>query len=83
VVNVAAPNPLPNRGFPGSYGRRGGFASEIARRGWILEIGTFLMRTESELVLKSRRIAPGRLLAAGFQFCFPEWAQVAEDLVAK
>jgi len=37
---------------------------------WMIEFGTWLMRTESELVLKSRRVVPGRLLAAGFQFLF-------------
>ena len=37
----------------------------------MLELGTRLMRTESELVLKSRRVVPGRLLDAGFGFCFP------------
>ena len=48
-----------------------------------LELGALVMRTESELVLKSRRVVPGRLLDAGFQFEFPEWAEAAEDLVRK
>jgi hypothetical protein len=39
------------------------------------------MRTESELVLKSRRVIPGRLIAAGFQFRFPDWPAAARDLV--
>jgi hypothetical protein len=50
---------------------------------WLIEIGTLMMRTESELVLKSRRVAPGRLLAAGFQFLFPEWSPAARELVAR
>jgi NAD dependent epimerase/dehydratase family enzyme len=37
--------------------------------------------TESELVLKSRRVVPRRLLEAGFRFEFPEWAGATEDLV--
>jgi NAD dependent epimerase/dehydratase family enzyme len=41
------------------------------------------MRTESELVLKSRRVLPARLLAAGFQFSFPDWTSAAKDLVAR
>ena len=49
----------------------------------MLEIGTFLMRTESELLLKSRRVIPGRLLGAGFQFTFSDWPQAARDLVAR
>ena len=46
----------------------------------MIEIGTFLMRTESELVLKSRRVVPGRLLEAGFDFRFPTWPDAAADL---
>ena len=48
---------------------------------WLLEIGTLLMRTESELVLKSRRVVPGRLAAAGFPFLFPDWPAAARELV--
>jgi NAD dependent epimerase/dehydratase family enzyme len=50
---------------------------------WMLEIGTFLLRTESELVLKSRRVVPGQLLDAGFTFRYPTWHQAAPDLVAR
>src|ERR1039457_4132373 len=49
---------------------------------WMLEIGAWLMRTESELVLKSRRVVPGRLLAEGFQFLFPDWPTAARELEA-
>ncbi len=47
----------------------------------LIELGAFLMRTEAELVLKSRRAVPGRLLDAGFEFEFPDWPEAAEDLV--
>jgi NAD dependent epimerase/dehydratase family enzyme len=46
----------------------------------MVEIGTFLLRTESELVLKSRRVIPTRLLQSGFQFQFPKWKEAASDL---
>ena len=38
------------------------------------------MRTETELVLKSRRVVPGRLLDAGFEFRHPTWPEAARDL---
>jgi uncharacterized protein len=41
------------------------------------------MRSESELVLKSRRVVPGRLLDAGFEFHHPNWPEAARDLVAR
>ena len=47
---------------------------------WMLEIGALLMRTESELVLKSRRVASGRLLEDGFRFEHPEWPAAAREL---
>jgi uncharacterized protein len=34
----------------------------------MLELGSFAIRTETELVLKSRWVVPERLLDAGFAF---------------
>jgi NAD dependent epimerase/dehydratase family enzyme len=46
----------------------------------MLELGAVLLRTETELILKSRRVMPGRLLDSGFEFEFPKWADAASDL---
>ena len=48
--------------------------------GWMLELGTRLLRTETELILKSRRVVPRRLLESGFVFRFPEWPMAAVEL---
>jgi len=58
-----------------------GMPNGIPTPAFAIEIGAFFMRTESELVLKSRRVVPGRLLDAGFEFEFPAWPEAAEDLV--
>ncbi|NEJ68901.1 DUF1731 domain-containing protein, partial [Rhizobium leguminosarum] len=50
---------------------------------WMLEVGAFFMRTDTELLLKSRRVVPGRLLDAGFTFEYPEWGVAARDLVER
>ena len=50
---------------------------------WMLEVGAFVLRTETELVLKSRRVVPGRLLEAGFAFEQPDWPAAARDLVSR
>ena len=50
---------------------------------WQLAIATLLMRSESELVLKSRRVVPKALTDSGFEFEFPEWKQAAENLVRR
>jgi uncharacterized protein len=47
----------------------------------MLGLGAIFLRTETELILKSRRVVPGRLLDDGFQFAFSEWPDAARDLV--
>jgi NAD dependent epimerase/dehydratase family enzyme len=47
---------------------------------WMLEIGAALLRTETELILKSRRVVPRRLVESGFTFDFPAWPEAADDL---
>jgi NAD dependent epimerase/dehydratase family enzyme len=46
----------------------------------MLEIGAVFMRTETELILKSRRVVPARLLEYGFTFKYPDWRSAARDL---
>jgi NAD dependent epimerase/dehydratase family enzyme len=47
---------------------------------WMLEVGAFVLRTETELLLKSRRVVPGRLLASGFEFGFPSMPDALKEL---
>lgn len=83
VVNVASPNPLPNDQFMEALRNAWGTKIGLPATKWMLEIGAVFLRTETELILKSRRVVPGRLLAHGFQFKFPEWPAAARDLVAR
>jgi uncharacterized protein (TIGR01777 family) len=83
TVNVSSPNPVRNREFMAALREAWGTRIGMPVPEWMLEIGTFLMRTESELVLKSRRVIPARLLAAGFDFNYPEWQAAASELVAR
>jgi uncharacterized protein len=81
VVNIASPNPLSNREFMTALRQAWGKSIGLPATSWMLEIGTFFLRSETELVLKSRRVIPGRLVEAGFQFQFPEWADAAQNLL--
>ena len=83
VVNLAAPHPLPNRDFMRALRQAWGIRVGLPAPAWAIEIGALFLRTESELVLKSRRVVPGRLLENGFHFLFPEWPEAARDLVAR
>ncbi len=83
VINLASPNPLPNTEFMRTLRAAAGVRIGLPAARWMLELGAILMRTETELVLKSRRVVPGRLLEDGFRFAFAEWAPAAADLVAR
>jgi hypothetical protein len=82
-VNLTSPNPLPNRDFQRVLREAWGTRIGLPATQWMVEIGTFFMRTESELVLKSRRVVPTRLLAAGFAFEYPTWPEAARNLVSR
>ncbi len=79
-VNLAAPNPLPNVEFMRDLRAAWGVPFGLPAATWMLEAGAFLIRTETELVLKSRRVVPGRLLQSGFTFQYPTWPEAASDL---
>lgn len=79
-VNLAAPNPLPNAEFMRVLREAWGTRIGLPATAWMLEIGAIFMKTETELVLKSRRVVPERLLADGFTFRFPDWPEAARDL---
>ena len=83
AVNLAAPNPLPNADFMRALRRAWGTRVGLPAARWMLEIGALAMRTETELVLKSRRVVPGRLLEGGFAFRFATWPDAAQDLVRR
>jgi uncharacterized protein (TIGR01777 family) len=79
-VNLAAPTPVPNAEFMRTLRSAWGIRFGLPARKWMLEIGACFLRTETELVLKSRRVDPGRLLESGFAFQYPLWAEAADDL---
>jgi uncharacterized protein (TIGR01777 family) len=79
-VNLASPNPLPNAEFMRVLRQAWGARVGIPSSRWMLEIGAILLRTETELILKSRRVTPRRLLESGFRFEFPHWREAAAEL---
>jgi hypothetical protein len=80
VVNIAAPNPLPNADFMRTLRQAWGMPVGLPATNWMLEIGALFIRTETELILKSRRVVPGRLLSQGFTFNYPTWPEAARNL---
>jgi hypothetical protein len=83
IVNLAAPNPLPNAEFMRALRQAWGTPLGLPAPAWLLEVGAFFLRTETELVLKSRRVVSSRLRDDGFVFTWPVWPDAARDLVAR
>ncbi|MFG2653384.1 TIGR01777 family oxidoreductase [Streptomyces sp. NPDC048436] len=81
AVNLSAPGPLTQRAFMRALRRAwGGVPVALPATKWMAEIGAFALRSDTELLLKSRRVVPGRLLEAGFSFEYAQWADAASDL---
>jgi uncharacterized protein (TIGR01777 family) len=80
IVNIASPHPMPNAEFMRALRDAWGIRAGLPTPRWMLEIGALFLRTESELVLKSRRVVPRRLLEHGFVFNHAHWPEAARDL---
>ncbi len=80
-INVASPSPLPNKEFMHHLREAWGTKIGLPATEWMLGLGAIFLRTETELVLKSRRVVPGKLLQNGFRFELPNWRDAAGDLV--
>ncbi len=83
AVNLTSPGPLPQRelmaGLRAALGRRVGLPATA----WMAEVGAFVLRTDTELLLKSRYVVPTRLQRAGFRFAYDTWPAAAQELVSR
>jgi uncharacterized protein (TIGR01777 family) len=82
-VNLAAPLPLPQRAFMRALRGAWGTPVGLPASRWMAELGAIALRSDTELLLKSRRVVPGRLLDAGFGFRYGTWPDAAADLVRR
>ncbi len=83
AVNLCAPSPLPQREFMAALRKAMNQRIGLPAAKFMLAIGAFFMGSDTELLLKSRRVVPGRLLEAGFTFEQPTWPAAAEELVSR
>ena len=80
IVNITSPNPLPHAEFMRALRNAWGIRLGLPATRWMLEVGALVLRTETELMLKSRRVIPGLLLKSGFVFRYPAWPEAARNL---
>ena len=79
-INMTAPVPIPNARTMAILRRECGMPLGLPATRWMLHLGAIVMRTETELILKSRRVVPKRLIDSGFTFRFPTFEDAAHDL---
>jgi uncharacterized protein len=82
AVNICAPNPVTNAEMMKLFREVCGVPIGLPATERMLEIGAFFLRTETELIIKNRRVVPGKLLASGFQFQFPEMRSALQNLAS-
>ena len=83
AVNLAAPNPLPQAEFQSQLRKALGVSVGLPATRWMAEIGAMVLRTDTELIFKSRRVVPGRLLESGFEFQYPSWSEALAELLGR
>lgn len=71
VINITAPIPATNRELMKTLRKIQQVPFGIPLPRWLLQIGARIIRTETELILKSRNIIPKKLISNGFVYCFP------------
>ena len=82
-VNLASPGPVRQRDFMRELRAAWGVPVGLPATRWMAELGALAIRTDTELLLKSRRVVPGLLTAAGFEFRHATWPEAARDLVQR
>ncbi|CAN5338961.1 TIGR01777 family oxidoreductase [soil metagenome] len=83
VVNVSSPNPTDNRTFMRTLRRVLRVPVGVPMPRWMLELGSIAIRTETELVLKSRWVVPERLIDAGYRFEYPDLEPALRQIVSQ
>lgn len=80
VVNVTAPQPENNTALMQLLRKKCKIPFGLPQPKWSLEIGALLLRTQTELLLKSRYVYPEKLVNNGFKFDYPRLELALEDL---
>ncbi len=81
VYNCSAPNPVENANFMKTLRQTLNVPFGLPAPAWLLEIGAVFIRTETELILKSRWVVPEKLLKAGYTFNYPELSSALKDIL--
>jgi NAD dependent epimerase/dehydratase family enzyme len=82
IYNCVAPNAVTNKAFMQTMLTITGNAIGLPAPAWLLEIGAWLIRTETELMLKSRWVAPKRSIQEGFVYKYDEVEKAIREIIS-
>lgn len=82
VFNCSAPNPITNKQYMAQMREKMNRKIGLPSPRWMLEIGAVIIRTETELILKSRWVIPERLEKEGYQFKYPKIDEALADILS-
>ncbi len=80
IYNATAPKPVTNREVMSAIRKALHISFGVPLPTWLLHLGASLINTEPELILKSRRVVPGRLLKHNFSFRYQTIDEAIENL---
>jgi len=80
-INITAPNPLSNDDFMRKLRQKMKISFGLNAPVWQLEIASIFLKTETELLLKSRNVYPEKLIQNGFEFIHPNVERAFENLI--
>ncbi|MEM6686757.1 MAG: TIGR01777 family oxidoreductase [Bacteroidota bacterium] len=81
IFNITAPNPIPNKSFMKTIRKVMNIRVGLLQPKWLLQLGARIIKTEAELILKSRYVIPEKLVAAGFQFQYPTAEKAIAEII--
>ncbi|MEM0999328.1 MAG: TIGR01777 family oxidoreductase [Bacteroidota bacterium] len=79
-INLCAPHPIRNAEYNHLLKAQAKPLIVLPQPKWVLELGAVLIQTQTELILKSRKVYPERLLEAGFRFKYERADKMVADL---
>ena len=82
VFNTAAPNPITNKTLMQLFRKNMKVTFGLPSPGWLLKIGAIFIKTEAELVLKSRWVVPEKLLSAGYHFKYATMDEALKNILS-
>ncbi len=81
IYNCSSPNPVNNEFLMRTIRQKLKIGFGLPLPKWLLEVGAVIIKTETELILKSRWVVPERILEAGYVFKYPNLPEALDEIL--